>query len=69
MPAKNIRNKRKCRHKIAYATREAAEIIVERMYTERNRRYPKNIRSRLSVIHSYRCQFCKMWHIGNRLKN
>jgi hypothetical protein len=39
------------------------------MYAVRNQKYPKDVRSRLTIIRSYHCKFCGQWHIGNTRKH
>jgi hypothetical protein len=68
VPAKNIREKRKCRKKIQYLTREAAEAVVNGLYAKRRARQPGSILPQLPIINAYQCKFCGLWHVGNRLK-
>jgi hypothetical protein len=68
MPAKNIRQKRKCRKKIQYPTKEAAEAVVNGLYAKRRARQPRLILLQLPIINAYQCKFCSFWHVGNSLK-
>jgi hypothetical protein len=68
VPAKNIRQKRKCRKKIQYPTREAAQAVVNGLYAKRRARQPKPILPQLPIINAYHCKFCGLWHVGNSLK-
>lgn len=59
MARKNSKQKRICEAKIKYASKEAAQIVVSKLF-----------KSQGLCKHPYKCKFCGKWHVGSnkRLK-